>query len=110
MDEYLKQLIDSAKGFEWDKGNKNKNWIKHNVSVNECEEVFFNVPFVVSIDYKHSTTENRFYALGYTNLDRELFIVFTIRNGKIRVISARDMNKKEKEVYKEFKDEKNTEI
>ncbi len=110
MDKNLKQLIYSAKGFEWNGGNENKNWIKHGVSISECEQIFFNLPFVVNIDYKHSGIEDRFYALGHTDLGRELFIVFTTRNSKVRVISARDMSKKEKKLYEEFKDEKNTNI
>ncbi len=103
MDKNLKQLIYSAKGFEWDSGNENKNWIKHGVSISECEQIFFNLPFVVNIDYKHSGIEDRFYALGHTDLGRELFIVFTIRNSKIRVISARDMSKKEKNCTRSLK-------
>ena len=110
MDKNLKQLIYSAKGFEWNSGNENKNWIKHEVSISECEQIFFNRPLVVNVNYKHSDIESRFYALGHTDLGRELFIVFTIRNSKVRDISARDMSKKEKKLYKEFKNEKNSNI
>lgn len=85
-------------GFQWDEGNRDKNWIKHKVSSSECEEVFFTEP-LVSSDLKHSKHEQRHYALGRTNEGRILFISFTIRGSLIRVISARDATKKEKQHY-----------
>ena len=88
-------------GFDWDEGNLLKNWEKHRVSASECEQVFFNRPSVAGIDEKHSGTEKRFYALGVTDSGRKLFIVLTIRRNKIRIISARDMNYKERKVYDE---------
>jgi len=99
MDERFKKLLLECTDFEWDEGNKNKNWIKHKVSNSECEQIFFNQPLIINFDEKHSNTEARFYALGDTDLNRKLFIVFTIRNKKIRVISARDMSKKERKIY-----------
>jgi uncharacterized DUF497 family protein len=86
-------------GFQWDQGNLEKNWLKHGVSPLECEQVFFNQPLVVVSDLKHSQGEERFYALGRTDTDRYLFVVFTVRGRKLRVISARDMNRKERSVY-----------
>ncbi|MFZ0961310.1 MAG: BrnT family toxin [Terriglobia bacterium] len=71
----------------------------HRVSDAECEEVFFNRPFVVRRDVEHSQEESRFYALGQTDRSRELFVVFTIRGKLIRVISARDMTRKERRIY-----------
>jgi len=91
-------LLNEVDGFDWDKGNIDKNWEKHRVSHFECEEIFFNEPLVVPDD-KHSKMEQRFYALGRTNQDRLLFVVYTIRSNKIRVISARDMNKRERGCY-----------
>ena len=99
-------LFSDCLGFDWDEGNESKNWIKHKVTKLECEECFFNIPFIVADDVKHSQKEVRFFALGQTSLKRKLFLVFTIRQKKIRVISARDMNKNEKKVY----DEKSTRI
>ena len=87
-------------GFDWDKANIEKNWEKHRVSPFECEEVFFNEPLYVYDDVGHSEKEARFYALGRTSAGRLLFIVFTIRGGLIRVISARNMSRKEREEYK----------
>ncbi|MBU1071048.1 BrnT family toxin, partial [Patescibacteria group bacterium] len=43
--------------------------------------------------------EKRFRSLGRTNKNRKLFISYTIRNQKIRIISARDQNKKERRIY-----------
>ena len=85
-------------GFDWDKGNNQKNWIKHQVSMIESEEVFFNKPLLKSNDVAHSSIEKRYYVLGKTNLGRNLFQAYTIRNNQIRIICARDMTKREKEI------------
>jgi uncharacterized DUF497 family protein len=86
--------------FDWDTGNLHKNKLKFNVTNQEAEEVFSNEPLIVSEDKKHSTKrEERYQALGKTNNKRKLFLSFTIRNNRIRVISIRDMNKKEKVIY-----------
>ena len=85
-------------GFDWDEGNLFKNWEKHRVSASECEQVFFNRPLVATTD-KHAAREQRFYALGITDAGRHLFVVFTVRRRRIRVISARNMNRREKKVF-----------
>jgi uncharacterized DUF497 family protein len=95
----VNSIITRCTGFQWDKGNLLKNWEKHGVSAPECEQVFFNKPLVTVSDEKHSQKEVRFYALGQTDTGRLLFVVFTVRENLIRVISARDMNKKEQKVY-----------
>lgn len=92
-------LLAECTGFDWDDGNKEKNWINHQVTFAECEELFFNQPLAVADDALHSKDENRHYALGQTNAGRLLFISFTIRQKLIRVISARDMSRKERKVY-----------
>ena len=91
--------IHSIDGFDWDDGNIDKNWVKHQVSNSECEELFFNLPLQLANDSKHSQDEKRYYALGQTNARRWLFIAFIIRENKIRVISARDMSQKEGRIY-----------
>lgn len=96
-----KIILEKCTGFEWDNGNQNKNWSKHRVSSLECEQVFFNEPLLLYQDEKHSYSEPRLYVLGRTDDFRELFIVFTIREHLIRVISARDMSKKERQIYEE---------
>lgn len=85
--------------FDWDEGNIDKNWIKHKVHFREAEEIFFNKPLKIFPDTKHSITEKRFQALGVTNNKRKLSIFFAIRYKKIRIISARDQNKKERTKY-----------
>ena len=98
-------LLSKCTGFEWDKGNLLKNWEEHGVTGSECEQIFFNLPLVVADDVKHSEHENRFFALGQTDVERFLFMVFTVRKNKIRVISARDMNRKERRVYQAHEEE-----
>jgi uncharacterized DUF497 family protein len=88
-------------GFDWDEGNLLKNWERHQVSASECEQVFFNRPLVAGLDEKHSKTEARYHALGVTDAGRALFVVFTIRDNKIRVISVREMNRRERKVFDE---------
>lgn len=86
-------------GFQWDKGNSTKNSEKHGVTGDECEQVFFNQPLAIFKDRTHSQGEERYRALGITNGGRRLFIVFTIRDNLIRVISARDQDKQERQEY-----------
>lgn len=88
-------------GFDWNQANKRKNLIKHKVYYKECEEVFYNKPLDFFQDEKHSVKEKRFGAFGQTNKKRRLTIIFTVRNNKIRVISARDQNKKERQQYEQ---------
>jgi uncharacterized DUF497 family protein len=97
-------MIDLSKiiGFNWDDGNARKNE-KHGVSTAEAEQVFFNVPLLLLDDASHSQKEPRLHALGKTDEGRTLHITFTLRQaGKlIRVISARDMHRKERAIYEQ---------
>ncbi len=90
-------------GFDWDEGNIRKNADKHDVRPAEAESVFFNDPLIVAADEKHGGSERRFNALGQTTDKRPLHVTFTLRrNGTlIRVISARDMNRKERKIYEQ---------
>lgn len=90
--------LSKIEGFEWDNGNL-EHIEKHDVGYKECEEVFFNKPLIVNKDKEHSQIEQRWEVLGRINKGRLLFIAFTIRKSKIRVISARDQNKKERKIY-----------
>jgi hypothetical protein len=98
-------ILAKCTGFEWDSHNAEKIWLKHHVSLSECEQIFFNLPLVVADDIKHSEQETRFYALGQTDAERFLFMVFTVRKNKIRVISARDMNRKERRIHQSHEEE-----
>lgn len=91
--------VNGIDGFDWDEGNRDKNWLKHLVSNSESEGLFFNLPLIIAADIKHSELEERYFALGQTSNGRFLFVSFTIRMNKIRVISARDMSQKERERY-----------
>jgi uncharacterized DUF497 family protein len=95
--------LDEVAGFDWDDGNRYKNEKKHGLKWQLIEEVFFNEPLLLLEDVKHSKDECRCFALGYTDDQAYLFVVFTKRDHKIRVISARMMNKKERSAYERFK-------
>lgn len=86
-------------GFDWDDANALKNWERHRVTPEEAEDIFFQQPLVVRGDLRNSATEKRYYALGKTSKGRSLFLAFTVRKQLIRVISARDMNRNEKDIY-----------
>ncbi len=92
-------------GFRWGQGNAEKNWHRHEVSRAECEQAFFNLPLVTVVDDKHSMQERRYLALGQTDGGRRLFLVFTLRDGLIRVISARDMSRRERKAYESAQEE-----
>ncbi len=92
--------LNKINGFDWDDGNARKNE-KHGVTMAETEQVFFNAPLLVLQDPAYSRTELRFHALGKTDEVRALHIAFTLRKSGllIRVISARDMHRKERAIY-----------
>ncbi len=92
--------LNQITGFDWDKGNARKNE-KHGVSMAEAEQVFFNAPLLLLDDAAHSQKEARLHALGKTDDGRLLHITFALRQSGclIRVISARDMHRKERSFY-----------
>ena len=90
---------------DWDEGNSRKNVDKHDVGQSEAEQVFFNQPILILADLRHSQEEVSYHALGRTDDARLLHIAFTLRNGRklIRIISARDMHRKERFFYEQSK-------
>ncbi len=98
-------MIDVSKitGFDWDSGNARKSTDKHDVSQFEAEQLFFNAPLLLSPDPRHSQSETRIHGLGKTDAGRRLHVTFTLRGEGtlIRVISARDMHRKERAVYEQ---------
>lgn len=94
----MKELADST-GFQWDEHNIDKIWNKHGVTPSECEQVFFNLPLVVADDTRDSEQEKRYYVLGRSDAGRRLFVVFTLRRTLVRVISARAMSRRERNIY-----------
>ena len=100
-------MIELAKitGFNWDAGNARKSEDKHGVSMAEAEQVFFNVPLLMLEDAAHIALDVRIHALGKTDEGRALHITFTLHTEGtlIRVISARDMHRKERAIYDQAK-------
>ena len=88
-------------GFQWDQGNSNKNLLKHHVEDWECEQIFFNEPLLILDDPKYSLVEKRWAAFGMTDSGRLLVVIFTRRGKLLRIISAREMNRKEILFYEE---------
>lgn len=98
-------ILSEIQDFDWDLWNIVKNVDKHQVENKECEDVFFNQPQLIEYDEKHSLTEKRYKILGLTDRGRKLIVIFTIRNNKIRIISARDQSKKEKLQFNKLKND-----
>lgn len=92
--------LSKIEGFDWDMDNLG-HIKRNNVSYQECEERFLNIPLIVNKDETHSQVEKRYRIYGQTDKRRLIFMIFTLRNNKIRVISARDQSKKERKEYQE---------
>jgi hypothetical protein len=99
----VKLVVSGLLGFEWDAANWRKSELKHGVAVVEAEEVLLNDP-VCQVDVRHSGSEQRYVALGTTNEGRRLFVAFTVRRSRVRVISARPMSRREREIHDEEKE------
>src|SRR6266567_1098110 len=97
-----REPLAACTGFDWDDANVARNWEQHRVTPEEAEDIFFHDPFVLRSDSGHSKLEKRYLALGQTATVRRLFVAFTIRRNLIRVISARDMSRRENEEYQHY--------
>jgi hypothetical protein len=97
-----KDPLAACTGFDWNEANVAKNWERHGVTPEEAEDVFFHDPFVLRSDPGHSRREKRYWALGKTAQERRLFVAFTIRGRLIRVVSVRDMSRREVEEYQRY--------
>lgn len=97
----MSSILESFEGFEWDEGNAGKNRHRHRVTDAESEEVFSNEPLIVVRYSSHSRSELRYAVRGVTNLGRRLTVIFAVRNALMRVISAREMNRREERIYEE---------
>jgi hypothetical protein len=95
----LMRRLATLEGFEWDRGNRDKNRLKHGVQPAEAEEAFFNRPVLLLDDEPHSADEERYRLLGLTNAGRKVFVAFTLRHGRVRIISARDQSRQERRTY-----------
>lgn len=92
--------LSKIEGFDWDEANVS-HIAKHNVTQKEAEQIFFDTSHKVTFDPKHSKDEKRYVIYGKTNTSRQLTVVFTDRKAKVRIISARDMSRKERRIYGE---------
>ncbi|MEK9151634.1 MAG: BrnT family toxin [Patescibacteria group bacterium] len=99
----MKKILSQADSFDWDKSNQDKSLGKHSVTPKESEEVFFHRPLLIASDPRHSEKEKRYLALGQTAQKRQLFLAFTYRSKKIRIISARPMSRRERKNYEQAK-------
>lgn len=93
------KILPEPLAFQWDTANKDKNWQKHQVSSQEAEATFFDPHKRILKDPLHSGREERYVLIGESIRKRLLFVVFTIRKKEICIISARDLNKKERKLY-----------
>lgn len=91
--------LPDAVAFQWDEANEEKIWVKHRVSKEEAEDTFYDTKRIFFDDIKHSKQEKRYIILGKTKKRRVLFVAFTLRNKKIRIVSARPINRKEVALY-----------
>ena len=104
MSDDIYDRLARCEGFDWDDGNASKVRARHAVEPGECEQACFSEPFVVVADSKHSEHEERWRALGTTLNGRKLYLVLTIRRDTlIRVVAARNMNRKERALYDQIK-------
>ena len=94
-----KDPLEHCIGFEWDEANITKKWERHHVAPEEAEDIFFHEPLIVRSDVRHAKREKRYYTLGQTSQGRQLFVAMAIRRKLLRVISVRDMNRNEAEMY-----------
>ncbi len=96
-------LETSTFDFEWDKGNKTKNAVKHKISIEEVETVFQSgLALPLGIQINPPASEQRLGLVGPTLNGRLLQIAFVLREGRVRVISARPAHRKEKNQYEEI--------
>jgi uncharacterized protein len=86
--------------FEWDKNKAESNIQKHGVTFEEAVEVFFD-PFYQTGDASVDEKEIRDFIIGYTFSQRLLLAVYTERNNRNRIISARSATRAERKVYEE---------
>lgn len=93
--------------FDWDSGNINKNYVKHQIDSHTSEEPFFDPNLLTFPDPLHSKKEARSHLIGQTKSHQLLFISYTIRKKQIRIISARLANKEERSIYEKQKTKSN---
>jgi len=105
-DDSLEAFLDAGVyDFEWDSGNRSKNWKRHKVTTRECEEIFFSGALPVGVQVDPPADEPRYAVIGETSPGRRLFVVFTLRHGRIRIVSARPATRQEEQDYDLLREE-----
>jgi uncharacterized protein len=87
--------------FEWDPNKAKKNKKKHGMSFDEAATVFFDPLSMNYEDPDHSYEENRYIIIGLSNFGRLLFVSHVERGDIIRIISARELTRKERKQYEQ---------
>lgn len=86
--------------FEWDKEKAKANFKKHGVSFEEAALAFFDENAIELFDEMNSEAEIRYQIIGISNT-RLIFVAYTERDEKIRIISARKANARHIKIYNE---------
>ena len=85
--------------FDWDKNKAETNLSKHEVSFDEARTVFNDPLYIDFYDPDHSDDEDRYIIIGESQQSRLLIVSYTEREHKIRLISAREATRREREYY-----------
>lgn len=87
--------------FEWDDDKSFQNERDHGVAFKEARSVFQDLGRVELYDEGHSEEEGQYVAIGFSYQGRILFVVFTPRGERIRLISARVAEVDEEKIYEQ---------
>ncbi len=87
--------------FEWDEDKADSNLRKHGVEFSEAMTVFADPLALTGYDPDHSDDEDRFITMGQSTEGRLLIVSHTDRDEKIRIISAREANRRERKDYED---------
>ncbi len=85
--------------FDWDQWNSQKSFLKHGITNREAESAYQDPNLIFNYDWKHSVEEDRYICIGKSEFNRVIVLAVTMRNGKVRIISSRLANKKERDIY-----------
>jgi uncharacterized DUF497 family protein len=95
-------LGSDAMEFEWDPGKAAANLAKHKVAFSDAATVFGDPLAITYHDSEHSDQEDRFITFGTTAAGRLVAVVHADRSDRIRIISARNMTRRERKQYEEI--------
>ena len=87
--------------FEWDTDKAIANLKRHKVSFQEASTVFGDTLSITIVDPDHSVGEQRYIIIGSSYMERILMVSHTDRGERIRIISARELTRKERKAYEE---------